>query len=171
MPRALVEGGPASMTNDALLPTASAPPPEPPGLPPAGQGPASWSAGGPYSSTPPTQPFGSGGSSGSGAGYPPDFGDTDPDPFGSRRVVLIIAGIVVLVVGIAAAVFFAIRPNGGATSSTPDPQASSSPAQSSTPSPSASPSQSASPSPGGGDLPTATAIPANVAVVPMRPDG
>jgi hypothetical protein len=160
------------------VPTASAPsPPEPPGWQPAGPGGLSgWSAGGPYPSgppTPPTQPYGSGGFSGSGSGYPPDSGESDPGPFGSGRVVLIIAAIVVVMGGVVAAgLFFSSRSGGGLTTSTPGSSANSSPAASSTANPSGSstPSQSASPTRGGRTLPAAAAIPADVAVVPIRPD-
>jgi dipeptidyl aminopeptidase/acylaminoacyl peptidase len=84
----------------------------------------------------------------------------------------------VVLVGVIVAAFFFVRSNDG--SSTPTPGSSSipsgstapSPSGSSTPSPSESstPSQSASPTAGGEGLPTAAAIPADVAVIPMRPD-
>ena len=159
-----------------FLPIASAPsPPEPPGWPSAGQGGQSgWSAAGPYPSgppTPPTQPYGSGGSGGSGGGLPPDPGESDPGPFGSGRVVGIVAGTVVLV-GVIIAAFFFVRSNEGPATPTPGSSPSSSPTESSTPSPSESttPSQSPSPTAGGEGLPTAAAIPADVAVIPVRPD-
>jgi WD40-like Beta Propeller Repeat len=174
-----------SVTTDALLdlssastaptaPTASAPtPPEPPGWQPAGQGGLSgWSAGGSYPTgpaTPPTQPYGAGGS---GSGLPPDSGGSDQGPFGSGgRLALIIVGMVVLIGGVVAATyFFAIRPAGGKPTPTPSSSTGASPSASNKPSPSPStPSQSATATPGGG-LPTAAAVPANIAVVPMRPD-
>jgi WD40-like Beta Propeller Repeat len=156
-------------------PTASAgSPTDPPSWQPTGQGPPGWpgSPAGPYSSpTPPTQPYGAGGSGGSGAGRPPDSGGSEPGPFGSGRVVLIIVGMVVLIGGVIAGAFFITRGSGGQGGSTPSPSASSSYSASSPSSPSSNtPSESAS-TPQDGQLPTAAAIPGNVAAMSMREQG
>ncbi len=153
-------------------PTASAPsPPEPPGWQPAGQGGLSgWSAGGQPASGPPTQPYGSGGPGGSGGGLPPDSGDSEPGPFGSGRVILIVVGMVVLIGAvIASAIFLWGRSGGDGNGSSPTPSSSTHTSPSPGNSTSVHSPSNQTPTVGGG-LPTAAAIPANVAVVPIRQD-
>jgi WD40-like Beta Propeller Repeat len=157
----------------------------PPGqYPPGPRGPGSpgpWSPG--YSpGTPPTQPYGAGGPGGPG-GYPPGPGGEGSGPFGSRgKLILIIAGVVVLVgAAVAAGVLF-FRPGepGASTASPPVafPPASPAPgsptpsATASTP-PSGSPSAapSGAPTAGTANLPKSAALPESVFVVAFRESG
>jgi Hsp70 protein/WD40-like Beta Propeller Repeat len=157
----------------------------PPGqYPPGPRGPGSpgpWSPG--YSpGSPPTQPYGARGPGGPG-GYPPGPGGEGSGPFGSRgKLILIIAGVVVLVgAAVAAGILFFRSGEPGASTASPSvvfPPASPIPAS---PTPSASPSTAPSGSPsaapsvtptaGTANLPKSAALPESVIVVAFREAG
>jgi hypothetical protein len=175
-------------------PAASYPSPgqPPPGQPPPGQYPPGQypqGLGGPSSpgapprgyppGPPPTQPFGTSGPGGTG-GPPPGSGQGS-GPFGSRgRMILIIAGAVVLI-GAAVAAGVVISRSGQPGGSTASPSVTSTRTSSPTPesatpsaTPSGTPSESASATPTvtpAQTLPTSAAIPQEVVLVPMRRGG
>jgi Tol biopolymer transport system component len=194
-------GGPAASSS---YPSGQRPPGSPPGGPgsfpspgqyPPGQYPPGQSPGpgGPWSpapppgytpGSPPTQPYGVRGPGGPG-GYPPGPGGEEPG--GSRaRLILIIAGVVILIgAAVVAGVYFlrSGQPSGNAspsvyfptpvspTTASPTPSATSSGTQSA--SPSNSPSASATSSPTSGPaqkLPASAPIPLSEVIVPMRFD-
>ena len=173
---------------------AQSPAQQPPGQFPPGQRPPGGSRPRPAGGQPtrPTQPYGAGGAGGSG-GYPPGSGSSGSGPFGSRRrLILIIAGIVVLVAAAVGVGVWLLR-SGSSPVAAPNPPVvlPSAPSSASAP-PTASPSAPASPSPSGSPsgspdspssgptatpsapapaLPTAAAISQSVVVVPMRRNG
>jgi Hsp70 protein/WD40-like Beta Propeller Repeat len=157
----------------------------PPGQYPGPRGPGSpgpWSPG--YSpGTPPTQPYGAQGP-GSPGGYPPGPGGEGSGPFGSRgKLILIIAGVVLLV-GAAVVAGVLIFRSGEPGTSTASPSVvfppaspipgSPTPSASQSTAPSGSPSAvpSGTPSAGTGqNLPKSAAIPESVVVVAFREAG
>ncbi len=135
---------------------------------------------------PPTQPYGGRGGPGGPGGYPPGPGGMGSGGSGSRRLILIIAGVVVLVAAAIGVGYLVTRPDNpvatpspttvvGSTSPTPTPAETGSPTASPSASPNASPSASASStsttSPNVQALPKAAAIPESVVIVPMRRGG
>ena len=158
----------------------------PPGqYPPGPRGPGSpgpWSPG--YSpGSPSTQPYGVRGPGGPG-GYPPGPGGEGSGPFGSRgKLILIIAGVVVLLgAAVAAGVLISRSGEPGSSAASPSgffPPASAtpgSPTPSASPSPAPSGSPSAPPSgtPSAGtvqNLPKSAALPESVIVVAFRESG